>query len=621
MWRPDIVLEPKQLVEYTIAGIQFHEDCSHPLPSFADDAAIGDRTIGQVLADLFLVRMGDLPNPKEALEALRQHPQAEVVLALLRDDWDRVLSLLMWLFRNLDETNPPFARFTEGLSAARELAAKHDLPLLAMAAERIEAVIQHEVQKHSVAAIARLEAVPVDAPGRMLVVDYLARIHFDFDRFEQAISIWKQAWPHWKGIGWYRRDSERQAGIAASHIQDHHLAAIWFQRAAETEAGLALPVSSASLRGEQALALWRGGEASAAIDTMADALDAIGVVDEHSDLQHRSAFKLLSHSVLWMHSITRHSQFYRMPGVTEPVPGRLSQTKLDETFLRLPLGGRAMSRRLLWLLAEDSDLDDVSTKLAHRWSDDTVLNAPDVSLAASRARRAIASGRPDIVERAAEVHNAFGLVAPDPASWEAGKREHLKGAVAAGILVHANNPRLVELLRTWLVALQNYDATSSDWTTQVTSLVEQPENRLAQLRTAKNQWTRSIVAALLASQVSTPEELVLVSCTLIDSFAQTMWQQTIEQELEDCFRSAWTTLMAERSFAFVAPAKTLPQLRQALEDRTEFGFRKCAQILLAALPAARVRVSDDFVLSLKAIIEAPRPSDIWTTASDEARKV
>jgi hypothetical protein len=610
IWTIGVSVPIDSVVQYVGELLLLHDAHPYLLPPEAREEH-GAADIHSAVLDAALLRMRGPARIVEFLKALEATPDLarERIASEFRRDASHAINLMMSLY----ETPPPTLPSEELLLAATELATQVGtrlaVPALATAAYRTMAIVDHEYRNDPTAAFARLDAgVAYLAQEPPELAEYRATLLNAIGRPEEAVAIWKAIVPRWKGNDSLRVHSLREAGIAASRAMDHVSAAEFFGDAFLLAKQLELGALGIALQGERGLALWRAGLVSEALDSISLAVSSLSELpDPTSDLQARTLHKMFGHSVLWMLTQTRSTDFFGQPGILEPEAGRLSDGKLDPRFKELPLGPIGDTQALLVALATALDVDVLAARLSDQWLKKKRPTFAAFSLALIRTQQAIR--RPldfQVVAQAKQMHATFieaskaaeasgrHMRGPQPEDTTSNRGQFVSG-VLASCLVHL--PQGVdknEVFRQWAEGLRKGDLQQSpagEWLELISGLMSERSRALNIARDEKQSVPARLAASTIAlSEDLNPDEMFVVTTTLVDGYSSSQWRQSVELGLANLVSAAWLKLIEERRFAFKSPGAVVPAIEAICMDQGVQGMRKCATLLLKAHLGTSVRV-------------------------------
>ena len=607
------------------------KECPKPLPDFESPLAaamgIKEESLTAAMFTFFIPRctgawyLGEL---MDGLKELDPAVRAEALSSVRAIESEAVMLIERAWFNESKATQPDWQKCISVFARVIECAKEWNTPSLGRSAARGIAIVQDEFLHEESEAIRVLGKVESEFGTSPILQDERATVHLNNGRYQEALDIWDKLLPIWSEPPQYGNAKPvfacRGAGIAAARTENWQKAAAFFLDGYERARTIDYQQIAVGFLGDAGFALWKAGQPDQCVQTLQRALEEFEKLpNPQSDLASHTLNKLLGHTILWIESTQSGKESGELG---EPHPGMCSNPERRQEFKELPFTPLDILwlyvAQIEWYMGLGSKLFD---QLQPRLKDSVF---PVVRFVSGFFRMELSFTRlqfehlPEIVVRMQEAQEAEraqraeGRQLLEPAAAKTMQQGHSKSKPDLGTEVFV--AALVALIRSDRFSRDIFDTWRSNAETlpgsqMILQWIELAEGTLTLevdgaahiVRDGNETRSKRLLAAarVALAETASAADLFYAHLLLLTALREGSWEPFVADHLAAIVERQWRKATRFPG-GLRAPRATIPAIEKACENE-DTGFRKTAQILLAAKDAVFVKLPLATLTNLRTI--------------------
>lgn len=591
------------------------------------DRLSNQRDLTSVLAVLSIVRCKDIKYFEtlvELIEASETGFRALIINAWKRSGYAaRYLIDEPWLAEDKKE-QPDWNRCLQVFRRAFDLGRKWDWLEFSIHSIRGLAVILDEKLARSDEALSNIdELAELAGLESFLLDDARATIHFNRGQDARALDLWTSAlsnWPHPTIEGEISKAlAARIAGRAAGRLGRFREAAELFELARKSFDQRDRPALYVGLGADAAISWWDDHQPKKCGALLIEVLrQAENLPSGTTNLLAFRTRKIIGHAIMWL---SFQAQGKKNDYLHKLAPGVCSEDYTPKELKSLPDVDTRVLRLFLARLASSIGLSTEFYDPDLSVDCESILPALPLFREEFKIQLALREGNIfDLPVRAwafaQSMETTWTLDQKSPCPWpndgqtpDAFRLSDVaagSGLLVAGLIAAAGRGEDIEnTLDGWqnLELARPSPETYQLFISQARQILGgELKASISALYNSTGSWWELILHGLRVTVdiEASSLELVHAHCNLLIRMCRTPWLEPIGQFLCNLIEVAWKRQIQVPASLNV-PRLTIPAIVSACEEQTPFGVRKSARILLSALPAVSVQMSQVNVAHLREI--------------------
>jgi tetratricopeptide (TPR) repeat protein len=451
----------------------------------------------------------------------------------------------------------------------------------------------------------------------------LATLRYNDGAYEAALSIWEAILPEWENVSEPRTlgivFAHARAARAAAHLSKWGRACDLFVSAYRLSLQFDQPSLTIASLADAAFAAWKAGMASRAVSLFRDALKILeNIPNDPGRAGDFTLHKRVGHVLLW---VERHDENHVSEAYAEPPPGCCSN--LDSPSGITELNPTPVEMSWVFLAGIEHKYTNASSVYNELLSTPSIWEFPAASFKMRKFDLEIKYGEMNLAEMPYSVMRVMSSIQDMKQHEESGlnvwnRRRNIErlvchdteavrfyiymiisflfGVVArrAGNLSHSIEEITASAKKCGFP--QEVLESMSD----VSSIVTMDSSRLFHnvLRQDKVIHEKLVASLAIAeSKTAKPEELLYANAIMFQARQAGIYLTNLDGDASSIVCQGWRS-MTDRRFLLRSPNITVSQILKACERRGS-GWGKAANVILAAIPATRLRFPEEMMHQLR----------------------
>lgn len=483
------------------------------------------------------------------------------------------------------------------------------------AATRLLAVVLDESLHQPDKAREEIEQTTEEYGATPNLSDQLALIDFNHERYESALTIWRQILPGWKVDDNFDMQpvlSSRLAAICAANLEYWAESAELFKSAWLRAKKFNQKTWSLGLLADRAFALWQAGQRIRSIHILVKVVKTLEDTPNNPD----SFTEYALHKKVGV--IT--STFAGIPLEASPLPGMCSSPSHDKGIGELPPTLVEYQWNNLFRIADTLGESKLRTVLLAR-----IVGVPFATIRFfakdAMLRDAIKNGAAEtIFDCAIQVaKEAEKIIARGDSPPHLPDAQGLGGEITertfnvfvfpalVGVLTDAltNGQNVVDLIEHWLIKSRFLEPTVQILIREIQVIANYDISQLEAvlINAQESERRRTMAAALLCGNGNDPKVALYAHVLFLTNTLGTwLYRHTTGASFDQLVRRDWRRF-AETPFRLINPQLNIPPIK-AFCSQTKSGWGAAADLILAAIPAVSLKIPREMIQKLNEISDS-----------------